>query len=537
MFGWGKQQKPKKKTSEFFEGKNIFTTLVNSTFGKVKQTLEDIFSKEDIKNYTLPKVIVIGNESTGKSSLLENITKCQLFPRDIGICTKCPIHIKLKNGSSKYVVKYITDDGVKTIILKKKKKIYGVINKLMGKISGDTISENEITVEITDNDMPTFEFYDLPGIRTYPQSTAVVTTNLCKKYLQDKNSIVICVVPATTTRLTACQSIALITEMKMEHNCILALTMADRLQPENIEELLIKRILQTSDEIEGLEFAGYIAVVNRLHSNVHSLEENDNVEDLWFKNNILKHMPLEYLQYKEQIRNNVTITNLISNMDKLYNKFIHQDWKPRILKGIDEKINKLEITYAILGKENENVTELNKYLEKFVNKLYNHDILVITDKDDIDDSDNDDKYYKIIDSLDNYTITFDDLEIEKEINNYFENDTKYILKRFKSNKEELVSRLKSYFNELNEQYIDNITTTIRNEILHDYINNKLVNVHDYMNRYYEMYKLLILYKVLKTYKVEFGTYTEYKEYKAERMLFKQKIDKIKNHGDKIKNLV
>ena len=36
---------------------------------------------KNLKDFlVLPKVIVIGAESSGKSSLLERITKCQLFP-------------------------------------------------------------------------------------------------------------------------------------------------------------------------------------------------------------------------------------------------------------------------------------------------------------------------------------------------------------------------------------------------------------------------------------------------------------------------
>jgi len=59
---------------------------------------------------------------------------------------------------------------------------------------------------------------NVSGIRTYPEEIAELSVNICKKYLSDKNSIVLCVVPCTTTRLTSCQSIALIKETKMEHN-------------------------------------------------------------------------------------------------------------------------------------------------------------------------------------------------------------------------------------------------------------------------------------------------------------------------------
>ncbi len=367
---WGNKKK-QVQTSEFFKGFNIFDKLTDSIFGRIKQTFEEIFTKQDIDQYTLPKVIVIGNESTGKSSLLENLTKCQLFPRDSKLCTKCPIHVKLTHGVCKYIVQCPTENNeFKTIEVKNKNEIYGVVNEYMKNLPVDYISESEILIDITDCDVPTFEFYDLPGIRTYPPESAEMTIKLCKKYLSDKNSIVLCVVPATTPRLTSCQSIALISEMKMEHNCILALTMADKLQSDDIEELLIKRIIGTSDELNGLNFAGYIAVVNRVHSDSHSLEENDVNEIKWFNENILEYIPNEYNKYEQQIIDNITITNLITRMNELYNEFIHRDWKPRILASIDVRINELKSKYMALGCKKVDPIEINNVIEKFINNMY-----------------------------------------------------------------------------------------------------------------------------------------------------------------------
>ena len=39
---------------------------------------------------------MVGSQSSGKSSLLENITKCEIFPRDHKQCTRAPIRFKLK---------------------------------------------------------------------------------------------------------------------------------------------------------------------------------------------------------------------------------------------------------------------------------------------------------------------------------------------------------------------------------------------------------------------------------------------------------
>ena len=44
----------------------------------------------------LPRMVVVGERNAGKSSLLENITKRSVFPRDNSLCTKVPIRLKLK---------------------------------------------------------------------------------------------------------------------------------------------------------------------------------------------------------------------------------------------------------------------------------------------------------------------------------------------------------------------------------------------------------------------------------------------------------
>jgi hypothetical protein len=178
---WFKKVKTNKQ-SEFYSGESIFTKLNNSLYANICSTFKELFNEDEIKEYMLPKVILIGNESHGKS------------------------------------------------------------------------------------------------------------------------------------RLTCCQSIALIKEMNMQHNTILALTMVDRLQPENMEDLLIKRIIQSSDEIKDLDFNGCIGIINRVHLTNKTLQENDILERKWFDENILNEIPEEYIDYKSIIENNLTITNLLQSI-------------------------------------------------------------------------------------------------------------------------------------------------------------------------------------------------------------------------------
>eukprot|EP00976_Prorocentrum_cordatum_P039983 812060-Prorocentrum_minimum.AAC.1 len=46
---------------------------------------------------TFPRIIVVGQESTGKSSVLERIAMLPLFPRGEDICTRLPIELRLQH--------------------------------------------------------------------------------------------------------------------------------------------------------------------------------------------------------------------------------------------------------------------------------------------------------------------------------------------------------------------------------------------------------------------------------------------------------
>src|SRR5271167_2926010 len=47
----------------------------------------------------LPKIAVIGNQSVGKSSLIEAISQIKV-PRAAGACTKCPMEVRLYSSAA-----------------------------------------------------------------------------------------------------------------------------------------------------------------------------------------------------------------------------------------------------------------------------------------------------------------------------------------------------------------------------------------------------------------------------------------------------
>jgi hypothetical protein len=359
---WGRKNKTVE--SKFWSGESISLKTLTSFFGQFMRILKDLFQDENpnevCSKLTIPKVIVIGAESGGKSSLLENIIKCPIFPRNSNICTRQPIHLVLRNVTNPddIIYKIVYQDVSYNITDKNQLMIK--IQEIMSRLDNEDISSEEIHVEIHDLDLPNFEFYDLPGIRAYPAEMATKTKNLAEEYIKQPNTIILCVVPATTPRITSYLPIALIKNYNKEANTIIALTMADRVGPENIYELLIKRIINETDEFNQTEFAGCVAVINRSHVDSTTLEENDFHSNKWFTTNIINEIPEDLpKQSTELIHKNIGIGNLINNLDTLYNKFIKNNWIPQTIVELETNLERIDT--QLLEDYYVDFEDINKY--------------------------------------------------------------------------------------------------------------------------------------------------------------------------------
>lgn len=62
-------------------------------FGTFRQAVEPL-GRADWSGFTFPKVVVLGSESAGKSSLLENLMKCPVFPRNRSQAAALPDNLR-----------------------------------------------------------------------------------------------------------------------------------------------------------------------------------------------------------------------------------------------------------------------------------------------------------------------------------------------------------------------------------------------------------------------------------------------------------
>ncbi|CAB1121527.1 unnamed protein product [Ectocarpus sp. CCAP 1310/34] len=159
---------------------------------------------------SLPQIAVMGDQSCGKSSVLEALSGVQ-FPRGSGLVTRCPVQLIMKRTKP--------GDGWhgKTSVEWKRgpqppaaghvaspEALVGVIEELMNAVcegQKNGFSSDFIAIEIKSPDCPDLTLIDLPGIvRTAVsgQSQGVITevNGLIENYLRSERTIILAIVPA-----------------------------------------------------------------------------------------------------------------------------------------------------------------------------------------------------------------------------------------------------------------------------------------------------------------------------------------------------
>jgi hypothetical protein len=100
--------------------------------------------------FKLPQVIVIGGENVGKSSLLENITKCAVFPRAKQQCTKTPIRLRLQHVERAEEAQIWIEFKGKKEVLKSREEILKKVTTIMDAFGQDDIKSDEIVISISE---------------------------------------------------------------------------------------------------------------------------------------------------------------------------------------------------------------------------------------------------------------------------------------------------------------------------------------------------------------------------------------------------
>ncbi|CAM4734650.1 unnamed protein product [Leuciscus chuanchicus] len=169
------------------------------------------------KDLALPTIAVIGDQSSGKSSVLEAISGVAL-PRGSGIVTRCPLELRLKK---------VTGVSWKAVISYREKKTEFVDSSLVGNYieaaqnelagKGVGICDELITLEVMSPDVCDLTLIDLPGIarvpvKGQPDDIENQIKRLIMQFIEKQETINMVVVPcnidiATTEALKMAQEV------------------------------------------------------------------------------------------------------------------------------------------------------------------------------------------------------------------------------------------------------------------------------------------------------------------------------------------
>jgi len=116
---------------------------------------------------TLPEIVVVGDQSVGKSSVLEAISGIQL-PRAQNICTRCPLELRMKTAQDKEYATIRSSVGSTTETrIDDLTKIADEVTRLTSEIAGKgaNVSPNPIYLTVYKRDiLYDLTLIDLPGI-------------------------------------------------------------------------------------------------------------------------------------------------------------------------------------------------------------------------------------------------------------------------------------------------------------------------------------------------------------------------------------
>ena len=151
---------------------------------------------------SLPRIAVLGEQSAGKSSLLESVAGLNFLPRGSGIVTRRPLELRMvRSGvSTPY---FVFPKDYKDKKFTDPEEVRRVIERLTDKTAGDNknISEVPIVCTVYSPSVPDLTLIDLPGITRnptadQPENIEEITKGLVRLYCEDPSTLILVVIPA-----------------------------------------------------------------------------------------------------------------------------------------------------------------------------------------------------------------------------------------------------------------------------------------------------------------------------------------------------
>ncbi|ADM12492.1 dynamin-like vacuolar protein sorting protein [Encephalitozoon intestinalis ATCC 50506] len=320
--------------------------------------LQDICTENNISNrIELPQIVVVGSQSSGKSSVLENIVGRDILPRGTGIVTRRPLILQLIYSKTEdYAVFNHLPETKFTNFEEVKKEIIKETNRILK--SKNDVSPLPITLKYYSSKVLTLTLVDLPGLvrvptNDQPKDICTKITEICRKYVSNRNALILAVSSANTD---ISNSDALQLAREVDHNyerTIGVLTKVDLMDSgTDVVDILAGRIICLR--------LGFVPVVNRSQQDI---ERNKSIQQA------LKDEEVFFLSHESYKRNRAYCGTgyLITKLHNILHEHIKQclpELQERINSGMIDAQNNLRDLGNICLSPKENVMRIINTVSK-----------------------------------------------------------------------------------------------------------------------------------------------------------------------------
>ncbi|KAI9502977.1 Dynamin central region-domain-containing protein [Coemansia spiralis] len=335
--------------------------------------LQDVFNTVGQDQIDLPQIVVVGSQSSGKSSVLENIVGRDFLPRGSGIVTRRPLVLQLvnvprsassgadspdKTGSTtapETRAQFLhLPDKVFTDMTEVRREIERETDRLAGTNKG--IMKAPIHLRISSPDVLSLTLVDLPGITKIPvgdqpSDIEMQTRNLVFEYISKPNSIIVAISPANVDIVNS-ESLKFAREVDPKGNrTIGVITKID----------LMDRGTNSLDILTGRVYPlrlGFVGVVNR--SQEDTVANKPITESLSAEQEFFRSHPV----YRT-IQQHCGTTNLAKVLNQLLMHHI-RDHLPSIKTKINALISQTEqelSSYGRMTTDNDSISNASRLLK------------------------------------------------------------------------------------------------------------------------------------------------------------------------------